>query len=384
MSFDLQFFVRKGDTPPTVREVFAYLSPRPNYEFNFTGSGAEPEDFDGVKGPLGKEMPDPVGEFVYENPDTGVYFDMVLLSPEALQHTETDDPAWRAIDAAFAEAPVEFVLNFHRPGFFAREALPEVVALADHFNLQVLNPHQKKGEQFVPRKWTAEYLFASWDEGNRRAVATVRRRHQDRDIRFESRYVPRDRLDELYLFLRHRREIKSALGAGWLAPRAHLVGDVDSGAVSVGVSFTEFKSQAFARPDIVFLQAWDAEEQEPVNRRVVAWDKLAPHLAGALSERATPCRHFVLDAAKLRDEQKQAVSDLVGEDFDCYEPVDLRSVVDVADNAASGARLSRRDATARRADRDDPGDHDDAGEREDRGGRDRGPAAGSSRGRRAR
>ncbi len=96
----------------------------------------------------------------YENPQTGVY--------ASLWWGPQPDPV--AAPEGLVDAELHFNLNYCRPSFFAHEAMPVAVALARHFELQVVDPQGGPGGAHIP---TTQDLIERWKAGNRGAISAT-------------------------------------------------------------------------------------------------------------------------------------------------------------------------------------------------------------------
>ncbi len=118
MSFDL-YFCRREEADITVEELRAWAT---RHEY-FTENEHE--------GTI---------NFAYENEDTGVYFSVGHGFPEsAFGNTQEDGAKPRFKDGAYPVS-VDFNINYIRPSFFAHEAMPLMVDLAESFDLLMGNP----------------------------------------------------------------------------------------------------------------------------------------------------------------------------------------------------------------------------------------------------
>ena len=124
MSYDL-FFKASGQQPDR-HDFEEYFDGRPHYHIDDTAVG-------------------------YENENTGVYFAFELSdsagdeaefgSEETIADTSADD--------ASDDYWVVFTMNYGRPNFFALEAVTEVRAFIEHFNLTVADHNRFSDDDFL-------------------------------------------------------------------------------------------------------------------------------------------------------------------------------------------------------------------------------------------
>lgn len=134
MSYDLCFHF--GADPVSVDMLRDWFAGRANYQI--TGDCAD-----------------------YDNPDTGVHFQMDFTPPHAEEIAEAaaDDPTYAK---TLETQACILALNFNRPSFFGLEALAEANALADAFKFQILDP-QAEGDL---RPYDGEAFLKNWTRQN--------------------------------------------------------------------------------------------------------------------------------------------------------------------------------------------------------------------------
>jgi len=175
MSFDLYFYKRK-DSQQTEEQIAEYLTN--NLVHNIS------------------EYPK---QWVYENPDTGVYFLFEWNEPEEEQESiEIFDnfPEYEALNFSFS-------INFFRPRFFGHEVFPIIEKFIKDLDLYVLNA-QDETDPDNPRKFAVGCLQEQWIRHNDRLTLD-----QFIDLNFE--YLPLEKSDYLWEFQFHRDDFQNSL-----------------------------------------------------------------------------------------------------------------------------------------------------------------------------
>lgn len=106
----------------------------------------------------------------YSNEDTGVYFSLDF------EPIEPESPEDSSIPQGYFDSGLSFDLNFNRPSFFAKEAMPLVENLAKRFSLWVFDPQSEKSS--ITHEVEEESLIDSWLRSNQRAIQTLTQHEQ--------------------------------------------------------------------------------------------------------------------------------------------------------------------------------------------------------------
>jgi len=144
MSYDLYFLVPDERDPVSIEEFGAYFAGRSRYRL------------DGAQA-------------IYRNENTGVQFAFDYVDPEGDSHDmtgvedEEEQPEARHADG-WRSAHVLVSVNYLRPQVFGFEAVPEIEAFIDAFDLSVDDP---QSEGMGRGSFTAESFQRGWEEGNR-------------------------------------------------------------------------------------------------------------------------------------------------------------------------------------------------------------------------
>jgi len=102
----------------------------------------------------------------YDNPITGVYFSLDF-DPQG-PTTPEESP----IPPGYYDSGLAFNLNFNRPSFFGREAMPYVEQLASQFGLFVVDNQADKGPVLLTQV-ESSMLVDSWLRHNEWAIRTL-------------------------------------------------------------------------------------------------------------------------------------------------------------------------------------------------------------------
>jgi hypothetical protein len=136
---------------------------------------------------------------VYRNPATGVRAGFEVEDPADLDGR---------LPAGSKAVGLGFRLPWLRPSFFAREALPVLVELAERFGL-VVAADEADGGNLEPRLASSQGLVEVWQAGNRAAV----RRDQSR-----LPYMSPERSDRWWRYQLHKAELHRRLGEDVFVP----------------------------------------------------------------------------------------------------------------------------------------------------------------------
>jgi hypothetical protein len=139
----------------------------------------------------------------YNNQDTGVYFSIYF---------EIKDPEEQVIPSGYVDSGLSFNLNFSRPSFFAREAMPVVVDLCRHFGLAAYDPQQSE-KGVVNEDPTVAALINSWLRSNRNAVKALHEAGAAAPLRMAASIA-----EYLWSYSRRKQELQAKVGDDIFVP----------------------------------------------------------------------------------------------------------------------------------------------------------------------
>lgn len=133
----------------------------------------------------------------YDNGDTGVRF--------TIDYSVGDRPG------DDVETALSLNLNYFRPSFFAYEAMPVVVELAEKFDLLIQDP---QSDEEAPRPCDVGALIEGWVASNESSVPAVAKAGGTDDIYF----LPRDKADALWRYNFSRAALQAEVGHDAFVP----------------------------------------------------------------------------------------------------------------------------------------------------------------------
>lgn len=141
MSFDL-YFCRREEADVSPDELRQWIAKHENFtEYDFEEN-------------LG---------FLYENEDTGVNFSIAQGFPDWLPGGSREEEELPLFTPGVFPVSIDVRINVIRPSFFAHEAMPLMVDLADSFDLLMGNPQFDDNESEIEEADTE--IDTAWEEG---------------------------------------------------------------------------------------------------------------------------------------------------------------------------------------------------------------------------
>lgn len=175
MSYDLYFYKKKSSTI-TEQALADYLNK--NLPFNNSDSSKQ---------------------WLYENPETGVYF---LIDWNEPNTDKEDIDIWDSFEE-FEYLNISLSVNFFRPRYFGLEIFPIIDRTIDELDLYVLNS-QEGDEIEIPKKFDTGYLQNQWIAHNDKLSA-------DYFNELNFKFMPSLKSDAMWWFQMHRKEIQDSL-----------------------------------------------------------------------------------------------------------------------------------------------------------------------------
>lgn len=247
MSFDIYFCGRRTKAP-TFDDFRRYFAAIPHFKINVTKQGFQAW---------------------YENPQTGVYcsFD---CGPDDDEDVPPEFPE------GFLNTELRFNLNYNRPCFFAMEAMPHVVAVADRFGLLLLDPQEVgEGTANQPRAFSVPQLIATWQRHN---DAAIRNLHRDATTRCEYLYYPRERAVYWWRYMQDVDRLQDLAGDSVFVPQILLVQFEGESILRSAVVWTNALPQIFPVVDIVIKNVALDETYEPIELQVLPYARVVSEL----------------------------------------------------------------------------------------------------------
>jgi hypothetical protein len=174
-----------------------------SYDLNFYKRKESTLTEEGVTQYLNEHLPYNVSEYykqwVYENPETGVYF--VVEQNEA--DTDAEDIELFNNVPAFENSNFSCSINFFRPTYFGFEIFPIIEKFMSDLDLYVLNP-QDDVDFDNPQKFLPGYLQNQWISQNRELV-------KENFEKMQFKYMPLEKSNSLWEFQFQRELIQNNL-----------------------------------------------------------------------------------------------------------------------------------------------------------------------------
>jgi hypothetical protein len=215
MSFDLYFYKHK-DNQLTEEGVAEYLTS--NLQFNNSESS---------------------NQWVYENPETGVYF-TIDWNKEFINIEETEN----FID--FKDLNFSFNINFFRPNYFGLEAFPIIDRLIEALYLYVLNP-QNDEDSDNPIKFEKGDLLASWIRSNSRVT-------QSQHKEFNLEYMPEDKSNYFWWYQFHKIELENHISEDIYIPNLFIIKSIEDSQLYTACAWTTHIPLLLPVVDYVIIQ----------------------------------------------------------------------------------------------------------------------------------
>jgi hypothetical protein len=277
MSFDL-YFCGQNKSAPSVRELKGYFSSLPLVHVNDVAAG-------GV-------------EFCYQNESTGVY---CLFSYSPLDAAELQ---------GCGSTGLTFNLNFHRPSFFAYEAMPLVENVCKHFDLTVENPQDETVQQA-----DVTSLISSWRNHNTWAMGAMKTVAREEGM--ELHYLPEASATAWWQYMKVQQALEESIREDIFVPSLMILMNPAKQLFTM-LLWPKGISQFFPRSDYVFVQRekkrlFGTKEE----KGLVAYDSIIEKIGHLLDD----YEFGGLQIKCLRPEKTSQVTPLI-QTLD-LEPIDL-------------------------------------------------------------
>ncbi len=180
----------------------------------------------------------------YDNAETGVYcsFDFEAQPAE-------DPEELPPIPDGLFDTGLSFNLNFNRPSFFGREAMPLVEELAHRFGLYVVDPQVWDEGAGLHREVRASQLVSSWLEENRRAIRVF---VEDPELS-SPLYMPASQSDYLWRYRRSMKAMQLSCGEELFVPQLPVLRRGDSRRVRTAFVLTQGIATVIPNADWVVI-----------------------------------------------------------------------------------------------------------------------------------
>jgi len=164
---------------------------------------------------LNKNLPFNSGDYnkqwVYDNPETGVYFVIELNEPNT---DEEDLGSWDNFDD-FVNLNFNISINFYRPTYFALEVFPIIDRILKKLDLYIINP-QDENDSENPQKFPDGYLQDQWIRHNNQASI-----QSFKELDFD--YMPLEKSNYMWWYLLHREELEQGIKEDIYIPRFFII-----------------------------------------------------------------------------------------------------------------------------------------------------------------
>jgi len=286
LTFDLSFYRTKSMQEPKVEDLREFFRGLANFRMrdidvkqlqkSLTEKGGSPFDV--------REAYD----IEYENQSTGVYFQM-FYTPT---NSSSEEPSFPNMDPTGLGAHVNLV----RPTYFALESFPLITQIADKFGFLTFD-NQISSRHKEPFKADAATLTESWIATNSWSIGNFRKEGHS------IRYLPRERLDYNWNFLRQCGRLQQRLGDHVFVPTRIFLAEKDS-FLGTFVTWTDYIPMVFPSVDwIVMGQSKGGKDFS--TRGLARFDELFPILANDLRNLSEPVQHYLLSNDLAKDTRKK-------------------------------------------------------------------------------
>lgn len=209
MSFDLFFYKRKDDAI-TEDDVAAYL----NENIGANSNNSE--------------------QWLYENPNTGVYFLIDRNEPNDLDEGFED----------FTDLNFSFNLNYFRPTYFGLESFSIVEKLVTNLGLYVFDP---QGKEDGPKKIKPGQLHNEWSRQNDWWA-------KEKFKEFDSKYLPLEKANYIWWFQRHKRQMEEELTEDIFIPNIIILENKQDGQLYTVCVWPEHVSIMLPKVDYLIIK----------------------------------------------------------------------------------------------------------------------------------
>jgi len=224
----------------------------------------------------------------YENQSTGVYFQMFY----APTNSSNEAPSFPNLDPTGLGAHVNLV----RPTYFALESFPLITQIADKFGLLTFD-NQISSRHKEPFKADAAILTESWTATNRWAIGNFRKEGHS------MKYLPRERLDYNWNFVRQSAGMQQTLGDHVFVPTRIFLAEKNS-FIGTFVTWTDYIPMVFPSVDwVVIGQSKGGKDFS--TKGFARFGDLLPILANDLRNLSEPVPHYLLSNDFTKDTRKK-------------------------------------------------------------------------------
>ncbi len=258
MHYDLYFAPRQSEVVFTPEEFDAYFRDRPHYSIMGTNA-------------------------IYHNEDTGVQFLFVY------ERIECEDENLEAVEEDRSSV-ASFYMNYLRPHFFIREAIPEIEAFIDTFKMIVEDPHEGgmgRGD------FSREIFIREWDRNNRQEYQAFLKQQGNQDSIY---CYPTEELDRIWKWNQNRETYQDSLGEHIYVPLITFV-STKQGAKTV-TAWTDAISIALPKVDIVLMPRQKLAPKRLFWRKiditVSDWEEIKTKV-GDYPLKHDPIEHYILN-----------------------------------------------------------------------------------------
>jgi hypothetical protein len=162
-------------------------------------------------------------QWIYENPDTGVYFLMNHYKRERHIDVKSKNPE-------FENLKFDISINFMRPDFFGLEIFPLVDKLIADLDIYMLNP-QDPTDSSNPVKFEPAYLLNQWLDQSHKVTDTSDFDKHDR--------MPTDKSNYLWQYQFHRKDLENSIVEDIYIPNCFIVKDFQKGQLHTMISWPD-------------------------------------------------------------------------------------------------------------------------------------------------
>ncbi len=189
----------------------------------------------------------------YENEDTGVYFSFEY---------DTDN------------STVAFNMNYYRPHFFGLEAVGEVEAFVEAFDL---SPEDPQNDGMGDASFSKEGFLRGWNAGNQFAYRAI----LSSGDRSETQIYPTAELERIWNWNYHRISRQEEVGESLFVPKYMFM--KGSPTAQVTVVWPDACPIYLPKADFVLVLRWQLssrpEAEDPREFTVVQWSDIEPMIA---------------------------------------------------------------------------------------------------------
>lgn len=180
MSYDLYFYKLKASGPSS-KDIENYLNN--NLVINDQNSN----------------------EWVFENPDTEVYYYFERSEPSEPDEDEEQPEGF----SDFEDTGFSFAINFMRPSFFGLEAFPFVEKMMLDLNLFILNP---QGNSELPYRPSMDELYENWNKTN---LWSSKDHYDD----MQSSFIPENKSRQAWEYNFRRKQLQAEFAETCFIPK---------------------------------------------------------------------------------------------------------------------------------------------------------------------